>query len=165
MSATTGTPPGPDAPRHSGVTAIALMEAGKAAIALLVAAGLEISGPVPLRNAIQDLLSRFGADTEHGAFSGALSSITPDTVHLTALVLSLYGLMRAAEAWGLWRRHAWASWLGCISAALYLPLDGYAIARHPGWASLTLLAVNLLVVWILAQDLLRRRARPLLTGA
>ena len=83
--------------------------------------------------------------------------ITPDTVHVGALALVAYGLLRSLEAWGLWRARAWASWLGCISAALYLPLDVYAIIRHPGWASWLLLAVNLVVVWVLARDIGKRR--------
>ena len=35
--------------------------------------------------------------------------------------------------WGLWRAKAWASWLGCIAAALYLPFDIYALATHRHW--------------------------------
>ena len=57
------------------------------------------------------------------------------------------------EAWGLWRVKAWASWLGCISAAIYLPLDVYALFRHPGWLSSIVLVVNLIVVAVLARDL------------
>ena len=78
-------------------------------------------------------------------------------MHLSAIALLAYGLLRALEAWGLWRAKAWASWLGCVSAALYLPLDLYAIVKHPGWASWLLLAVNVLVVWVLARDLLKRK--------
>lgn len=58
---------------------------------------------------------------------------------------------------GLWRVKAWASWLGCISAAIYLPLDVYALFRHPGWLSSIVLAVNLMVVAVLARDLANRR--------
>ena len=50
--------------------------------------------------------------------------------------------------------------LGCVSAAIYLPFDIYAIVRHPGWAAWAVLAINLAVVGILARDLIRRRRRP-----
>lgn len=151
-------PSNPDPQAHPGLAAIALLEAGKAIVAFLAAAGLEISGPAPLRILTNSLILRLGGDPEHGAFSSSLLGlITPDTVHLAAAILAGYGLLRAIEAWGLWRARAWASWLGCISAALYLPLDIYAIFRHPGWAAWLLLAVNLLVVWVLARDLRRRR--------
>ena len=68
-----------------------------------------------------------------------------------------YGLLHLLEAWGLWRARGWASWLGCVTAALYLPLDLYALWRHPGWPALLVLAINVVVVWVLARDILRRR--------
>jgi len=42
-------------------------------------------------------------------------------------------------------------------AALYLPLDLYALWRHPGWVAIAVLAINLIVVWVLVRDLLVRR--------
>jgi len=149
-------PCNPDPHAHPGLAAIALLEAGKAVVAFLAAAGLEISGPAPLRTLTNSLILRLGGDPEHGAFSSLLELITPDTVHFAAAILAGYGLLRAIEAWGLWRARAWASWLGCISAALSLPLDIYAIFRHSGWDAWLLLAVNVLVVWVLARDLRRR---------
>ncbi len=157
---TGNTPYNPDPHAHPGLAAIALLEAGKAILAFLAAAGLEISGPGPLRSIINTLILRIGGDPENGSFSSLLGLITPDTVHLGAAVLVAYGLLRALEAWGLWHARAWASWLGCISAALYLPLDLYAIVKHPGWASWLLLAVNVLVVWVLARDLGKRHRKP-----
>ena len=151
-------PYNPDPHAHPGLAAIALLEAGKAVLAFLAAAGLEISGPAPLRSIVNTLVLRIGGDPERGSFSSLLNLITPDTVHLSAIALLAYGLLRALEAWGLWRAKAWASWLGCVSAALYLPLDLYAIVKHPGWASWLLLAVNVLVVWVLARDIGKRRA-------
>lgn len=154
----TGSKPyNPDPHAHPGLYAIALLEAAKAVLALLAAAGLEISGPEPLRHLINSLIRRFGSDPEHGPLSSLLDLITPDTVHLGATVLIAYALLRLLEAWGLWRAKAWASWLGCISAALYLPLDIYAIVHHPGLASWLLLGVNILVVVVLARDIGKRR--------
>ncbi|WHL19619.1 DUF2127 domain-containing protein [Stenotrophomonas acidaminiphila] len=150
-------PYNPDPHAHPGLAAIALLEAVKAALAFLAAAGLEFSGPAPLRIFVNTLIRHVGGDPEHGSSSTLLDMITPDTVHVGALALVAYGLLRSLEAWGLWRARAWASWLGCISAALYLPLDVYAIIRHPGWASWLLLAVNLVVVWVLARDIGKRR--------
>ena len=57
----------------------------------------------------------------------------------------------------MWRAKAWASWLGCIAAALYLPFDIYAFILHRHWIEAAVVAINLLVVWVLARDLMVRR--------
>ncbi|AAF84024.1 hypothetical protein XF_1214 [Xylella fastidiosa 9a5c] len=83
--------------------------------------------------------------------------IDPNAVHLAAVVMLAYGVLHLIESWGLWRVKAWASFLGCVSAAIYLPFDIYAIIHHPGWPSWSVLAINLLVVAVLTRDLIRRR--------
>nr|WP_228507842.1 MULTISPECIES: DUF2127 domain-containing protein [Xanthomonas] len=138
---------------------IALLEAVKGTLALLAATGLEILGPLPLQNAVITLIRRFNLDPDHGALPSLLKTISPDAVHLAAAAMLAYGLLHVVEAWGLWRAKAWASVLGCLSAAIYLPFDIYAIVRHPGWTAWGVLAINLLVVGVLARDLVRRRSR------
>ncbi|WP_329606483.1 DUF2127 domain-containing protein, partial [Xanthomonas perforans] len=144
---------------HPGLHMIALLEAVKGTLALLAATGLEILGPLPLQNAVITLIRRFNLDPDHGALPSLLKTISPDAVHLAAAAMLAYGLLHVVEAWGLWRAKAWASVLGCLSAAIYLPFDIYAIVRHPGWTAWGVLAINLLVVGVLARDLVRRRRR------
>ncbi|WAT16624.1 DUF2127 domain-containing protein [Xanthomonas fragariae] len=136
---------------------IALLEAVKGTLALLAATGLEILGPLSLQNAVNTLIRRFNLDPDHGALPSLLKTISPDAVHLAAAAMLAYGLLHIVEAWGLWRAKAWASVLGCLSAAIYLPFDIYAIVRHPGWTAWGVLAINLIVVGVLARDLFRRR--------
>jgi uncharacterized membrane protein (DUF2068 family) len=149
----------PDPHAHPGLHLIALLEAAKGLLAVLGATGLEILGPLPLQHGVSELIRRFNLDPEHGALPSLLRMISPDAVHLAAAGMLAYGVLHLVEAWGLWRAKAWASLLGCASAAIYLPFDIYAIVRHPGWASWGVLAVNLLVVAVLARDLVRRRSR------
>ncbi|KAG1081478.1 hypothetical protein G6F40_015478 [Rhizopus arrhizus] len=99
---------------------------------------------------------RFSLDPDHGTLPSLLHMISPDAVHLAAAGMIGYGLLHLVEAWGLWRAKAWASWLGCLTASLYLPFDIFAIIRHPGWPSWTILAINLIVVYVLARDLRKR---------
>ena len=152
----------PDPRAHPGLAAIALLEAGKAVLAFLAAAGLEISGPAPLRSIVNTLVLRIGGDPERGSFSSLLNLITPDTVHLSAIALLAYGLLRALEAWGLWRAKAWASWLGCIGTALYLPLDLLGIYYHRSVYAWVVLGLNLVVFAVLARDLARRRKQAVI---
>ncbi len=126
-------------------------------LALLAATGLEILGPQPLRDGVNALIRRFSLDPDHGTLPSLLNAISPDAVHLAAAAMIGYGLLHLVEAWGLWKAKAWASWLGCLTASIYLPFDIYAIIRHPGWASWTVLAINLVVVYVLARDLRKRR--------
>ncbi|MNV15565.1 hypothetical protein D3C71_1062940 [compost metagenome] len=86
--------------------------------------------------------------------------INPDAVHLAAAAMVAYGVLHLFEAWGLWRAKAWASWLGCVTAGIYLPFDIYAIIRHPGWASWSVLVINLIVVGVLARDIRKRHPTP-----
>ncbi len=147
----------PDPAHHPGLHAIALVEAGKGLLALLAASGLELLGPAPLQHWVHALIARFQLDPDHGAMAWLAGTINPDSVHLAAAVAALYGVVHLVEGWGLWKAKAWASWLGCITAALYLPFDVYAMARHPGSLAATVMAINLLVVWVLARDLAVRR--------
>ena len=147
----------PDPHAHPGLHVVALVEGTKGALAVLAASGLELLGPTPIRRWVHELIVRFQLDPEHGALALFARQISPDAVHLAAAAVMAYGLLHLLEAWGLWRAKSWASWLGCVTASLYLPLDLYALWRHPGWPALLVLAINVVVVWVLARDILRRR--------
>ena len=147
----------PDPHAHPGLHAIAIVEAVKGSLALLAASGLELIGPAPLQRWVHELIARFQLDPSHGAMAWLAKAINPGAVHLAAAVAALYGMVHLIEGWGLWRAKAWASWLGCIAAALYLPFDVYAFALHRHWLEAAVVAVNLLVVWVLARDLVKRR--------
>ncbi|WP_245559600.1 DUF2127 domain-containing protein [Luteimonas mephitis] len=136
---------------------IAIVEATKGALAVLAASGLELLGPASLQHFVQVLIARFQLDPDHGAMAWLAHAISPDSVHLAAAAVFFYGALHLLEGWGLWRAKSWASWLGCVTAAAYLPFDVYALFVHPGWIALAVVAVNVIVVWVLARDLLRRR--------
>ena len=151
-------PYNPDPHAHPGLHVIAVIEAIKGSCALIAASGLELLGPVPLQHFVQAMISRFQLDPSHGAMAWLAKAINPDAVHLAAMVAVLYGVIHVLEGWGLWCAKAWASWLGVSAAALYLPFDIYAFALHRHWLEAVVVVINLLVVWVLARDLARRRA-------
>ena len=149
--------PDPAAHAQPGFHLLALFEGLKGVLALVAAASLEIMGPQPLQDLVAGLITKFNLNPHSGPLPTLLHAINPAAVHFAALVLVLYALVRLLEAWGLWRAKAWASWLGCIAAALYLPFDIYAFATHRHWLEAVVVAINLLVVWVLARDLRKRR--------
>lgn len=137
--------------------AVALFEGLKGGLSLAAAVGLLFAGATRLQHWAAIVLARLHAPP-HAPGTGWLQhAINADSVHLAALAIAAYGLLRLLEAWGLWRARSWASWLGCVSAALYLPFEVHALVRHPGWLTLGVLALNLIVVAVLVRDLLRRR--------
>lgn len=142
---------------HPGLHVIAAVEAAKGLLALTAASGLELLGPEPLQRWLEELIKRFHLDPDHGSVAWLAHSISPHSVHLAAAIVLGYGLLHLLEAWGLWKAKAWASWLGCVGAAAYLPFDVYAIFHHPGWLATAVLVINLIVVWVLARDILKRR--------
>lgn len=137
--------------------AIALVELVKGFFALLAASGLELLGPAPIQRFIHWLVELFRFDAHHSALATFARGIDPESVHVAASAAAAYGLLHLVEAWGLWRARRWASWLGCLSAAIYLPVEFYALFREPGWVPLIVVAINAAIVWILARDLVRRR--------
>jgi uncharacterized membrane protein (DUF2068 family) len=146
---------------RSGLHAVALFEFSKGLLALLAAGGLELLGPLVLRGWLHAGAAGVGISVRDEAIVALSRALNPDSIHLAAGIAALYAGMRLLEAWGLWRRRAWASWLGCIGAAVYLPLDLYALAMHPGGLSVAVLAINVWIVWVLARDLVARRRADL----
>jgi len=147
----------PDPHRHPGLHVIAVFEAAKGLAAVLIAAGLGWLGPAALHRGIDDLAVRLHLNPSRGPLASLLRGINPESVHVASTVVAAYALMRLAEGWGLWRAKVWASWLGCIGSAIYLPFEVYALATHAGWLEAAVLAINAIVVWVLARDLLERR--------
>lgn len=146
----------PEPRAHHGLHAIALIELGKSALALIAASGLEILGPAPIRRFLHHLIEVFQFDAHHSALAVFARRINPESVHLAAALAAVYGVVHLVEAWGLWRAKAWASWLGCIAAAIYLPFEFYALIHNPGRVEISVVAINLMIVWVLARDVWKR---------
>ncbi len=150
-------PKDPGRRAHRGLHAIALVELGKGLLALLTAAAIATFGAARIDEAIDRLATLSHIDAIHRALSNIASDIDPASVHLIVAAIAAYGAVRLVEGWGLWRARAWASWLGAVSLALYLPFDLYALIRYPGWIAFVVVALNLAMLWILTRDLLARR--------
>ncbi|MEO8159790.1 MAG: DUF2127 domain-containing protein [Arenimonas sp.] len=68
---------------------------------------------------------------------------------LLVLAASAYGGLRFVESWGLWRMRNWARWLGIVSAGIYVPFELYYLFRTPNLTSVSVLSINLAVLWLL----------------
>ena len=148
-----------DVREHAGPWLIAIGVAIKSFLALTIAVGLEIWGAQRMHDWIGLQIERHHLNPEHGFFATLLRETSHGTVHLVAVVLVLYAGVHGAEAWGLWKDKPWASWLGCIGAALYLPVDVTAMVAHPNWITALVVGINVFVVLVLAWNIRRLRHR------
>lgn len=140
-----------------GIRAIALFEAAKGVLSTALAAALLAIGPDALQQRIAYVMALLRLIPDDGSRPSLLDAISPESLHIAVAVLAAYAAMRLIEGWGLWRHRIWASWLGCIGAALYVPFEVYALWRHPDWLTWGVLLLNLLIIAVLARDLARRR--------
>ena len=151
-----GAGPGTPTQARAGLRVIALLELLKSLSALLAASGLELLGPAPIRRWLDGLVTIFDLDARHSLLATFGRHVNTESVHVAAVLAAAYGVLHLIEAWGLWRARRWASWLGCIAASIYLPVEFYAMYRDPGWAPLAVVAMNLAIVGVLARDLAKR---------
>jgi len=65
--------------------------------------------------------------------------------------------VRLAEGYGLWYDRAWAEWLGAVSGLIYVPFEIYALSKGFTLLKLATLTLNIVVVSVLIEALIRRR--------
>ena len=68
---------------------------------------------------------------------------------LLVLAACAYSALRFVESWGLWHVKNWARWLGIVSCGIYVPFELYYLFRTPNWTSVSVLSINLAVLWLL----------------
>jgi len=151
-----------NAMEHKAIRAIAFFEAFKGAIVLLAATGLLSL----LHRDVYDIAVRF---VEHAhlnpaakypqIFLDAAAKMQDSRLMLLALGAAAYSLVRFVEAYGLYRERAWAEVLAAGSGAIYVPFEVLEIYRHASWHGVLLLILNIVVVFIMLNALMRRRRR------
>jgi len=144
----------------SALRTVALFEAAKGVLVLVVGFGL---------------LSLIGRDIEHFAerlvthshlnpashypriFLDFADRVTNTNLMLLAAGAAVYSLVRFVEAYGLWHERSWAEWFAALSGAIYIPLEILRLQKHHSWISITLLAVNVVIVVFMLYCVFRNR--------
>jgi uncharacterized membrane protein (DUF2068 family) len=153
--------------RHFGLRGVAIFEAGKGLLGILAFIWVLTLRHKDMNEVAQSMLTAlhkvFHINPDRQLFQwvhNSVGGLTHRGLHLIALLIFLYVLIRFAEATGLWLEKEWAEWFALISGSLYLPVEIYNLARHPtGWKWLVF-GINLLIVTYLAwllRDAYRRR--------
>jgi uncharacterized membrane protein (DUF2068 family) len=75
-------------------------------------------------------------------FIEAAARTTDTRLWLLASGAFAYAIVRAVEAYGLWRARAWAEWFAIASGAFYLPFEVHALFRHASALKAAVLLIN-----------------------
>lgn len=132
-----------------GVRAVAVLEASKGMLALLVAIGLHAYAGQNLSALATQWMTHLHlnpASHYPGIFISAVSAVSPSSLTLMAIGAAAYTLIRFIEAYGLWHNLRWTQWFALVSGAIYLPLELYEVVNHFNLMSVVVLIINLLVV-------------------
>lgn len=152
----------PSLDASTGLRAVALFEAAKGILVLLLGFGVFSL----LHKNLQDIAERL-TEVLRVNPEGKLSNLffhlanraTDKTLWAFAIGALVYALVRFIEAFGLWRRREWAQWFAMLSTALYLPGELYSLLRHPSrlkWAVLITNAAVFLFMVVLRVKAARR---------
>lgn len=140
-------------PPKNGLHIVALFEAAKGLLVLLVGCGLLGFIHKDVHLAAEQLVRHLHlnpASHYPSALIDAANRVTD--LQLWALALSgvLYSVVRFAEAYGLWKGLQWAEWFGFLTGGMYIPIEILEVIRKVTWPRVTVLTVNLGVVAFLA---------------
>jgi uncharacterized membrane protein (DUF2068 family) len=141
---------------------VALVELAKGVLVIAVGAGLLAYAHRDFQDVAEELLLHLHlnpASRIPGIFVALAARLTSINLWLLALGAATYASVRIAEGYGLWYDRAWAEWLGAVSGLIYVPFELYALSKGVTLLKLATLGLNLLVVAVLVDALLRRRRR------
>jgi uncharacterized membrane protein (DUF2068 family) len=139
---------------------LALIEAAKGLIVLLVGCGVSGLLHHRARHTVEMLVNHFHLNPAHHTpqvFLKLAENFDNTKLWLLAGGAATYAMIRFVEAYGLWRERRWAEWLGCVGAAIYVPLELKHFVEHPNLVSTIVLGTNVLIVVYLAVCLWKGR--------
>jgi uncharacterized membrane protein (DUF2068 family) len=154
---------------HKALRPIALFEALKGAIVLIVGFGLLSFLGRDAEEFAEHLVNRLHLNPANHypqIFIQAMGDLNNTRLWLIAAFAAIYATIRFAEAYGLWYGRRWAEWLAALSGAVYVPVEIYEISHRASWLKIGALVINLIIVaymvYLLTEN--RRRARAVEAG-
>ena len=145
---------------ENGLKAIAVLEAFKGLLALMVAVGIHMLAGRNLQQVAESIVSHAHLNpASHlpSIFIHALSSVSASNMSLIAIGALAYTVIRLIEAYGLWNGLVWTEWFALVSGAIYIPFEVYEILFHTSILGVGVFVINVIVVWYMANLLLRQR--------
>ena len=148
---------------HKTLQAIAIYEAIKGVLVLLLIMGLVSLLHHDIRHVVLNIIGHFGLNAQAHYPSLVLhwADVLNDSNQQSLFLLGAsYAALRLIESYGLWFGHVWAEWLAALSGSIYLPFEARHMWHVPSWSSLLIFFFNALMVTYLAYRLWSRQHRP-----
>src|SRR5215469_1633536 len=142
-----------------GLLAIGLFKLGKAILFFALGVGAIHLLHKDLGDEILRLAAALKFDPESKVVTMLLDKVDLIDAHRLKLIsLGTFGYSALAltEGIGLMLEKVWAEYLTLILTISFLPWEVYELSRHPNWFRLSLLLINLAVLWYLVW-LLRKK--------
>jgi len=153
------------AERHQGLRAVAILEACKGIVVLMVGVLLLVSFREDAGVSATRLIEFLHLNPTGDYASRFIRIMTAlDEAHLGFVVgiAFFYSSVRFIEVYGLWKQHRWAEWLAALGGAIYIPIEVYELFRRPTWLTLSALILNVVIVIYMARVLRESPTRNLL---
>ncbi|MDF0533901.1 DUF2127 domain-containing protein [Shewanella yunxiaonensis] len=134
---------------EKGLRAVAVLEASKGVLSLIVGFGIHTLAGKNLKQSCELLLTHLHLNpASHlpGIFLHAAESLGNINLTLIAMGALLYSCIRFVEAYGLWHSLVWTEWFALVSGGIYLPFEAYEVVVHRNLLSVATLVVNLAIV-------------------
>jgi uncharacterized membrane protein (DUF2068 family) len=150
----------PKASHDRGLLLIGLFKLGKAILFFAIGVGAIHLLHKDLQDEVLRLALRFKFDPENRFVSLLLDKVDLIDAHrLRQISVATFGYSALAltEGVGLLLEKVWAEYLTLILTISFLPWELYELARKPDWFRLSLLLINLAVLWYLIWLLRRKR--------
>ncbi len=136
----------------SALRTVALLEAAKGALVLLVGFGLLSLIHQDVQQFAERLVTHAHlnpASRYPRIFLDMANRVTDGRLVLLAAGAALYAGVRFIEAYGLWRARPWAEWFAALSGAIYVPFEVLELYRRVTWLSVGAVVVNLSIVAVM----------------
>ncbi len=133
----------------SGIRVVAIFEALKSGLVVLVGFGLLSLINHDVGATAEWIVRRLHLNPVHRyprIFLDAAHHVTDVHLWLFASLALTDAVLRGVTAYGLWYDRQWAKWLGVITAGVYVPLEIYEIVLHVTTLKLVTLVTNILIV-------------------
>lgn len=150
----------PHVSHDRGLLAIGLFKLAKAIFFFCVGVGAIHLLHKDLEDEVMRLAVRFKFDPESRFVSLLLDKVDLIDAHrLRQISVATFGYSALAltEGVGLLLEQVWAEYLTLVLTLSFLPWELYELARKPDWFRLSLLLINLAVLWYLVWLLRRKR--------